>query len=206
MVAEKDSELELEDIRDVFREILGITEAKPIEVKEESEKYPLDQTSRWLNMNIEDVRAELQDFKMYPTARHLISSADSILTSKEKKIKDRWEIYYIIIGRIENQQAITLFGTSEVVEEKQKKAKKPKKGKRKKKKGKKSKPKTSPSKKPVRVESKPKKTEIGKKNSEIETILARIDKGLPPTAEQLEKLKKSLPQEKYFDILEKIEF
>jgi len=69
-----------------------------------------DQTSRWLNLTIEQLKEELNDLKTYPDAKTLKMAANSILRADEKRMRKREKIINAIIERISDERAIAHLG------------------------------------------------------------------------------------------------
>jgi len=69
-----------------------------------------DQTSRWLNLTIEQLIEELNDLKIYPDAKTLKMAAISILRADEKRFRKPEKIINAIIERISDERAIAHLG------------------------------------------------------------------------------------------------
>ena len=69
-----------------------------------------DQTSRWLNLTIEQLKEELNDLKTYPDAKTLKMAANSILRADEKRFRKPEKIINAIIERISDERAIAHLG------------------------------------------------------------------------------------------------
>jgi len=69
-----------------------------------------DQTSRWLNLTIEQLKKEINDLKTYPDSKTLILAAYSILRADEKRFRKREKIINAIIDRISDEKAIAHLG------------------------------------------------------------------------------------------------
>ena len=69
-----------------------------------------DQTYRWLNLTIEDLKKELNDLNTYPDAKALKMAANSVLRADEKRFRKREIVINAIIERISNERAIAHLG------------------------------------------------------------------------------------------------
>ncbi|MHA1338793.1 MAG: hypothetical protein ACTSRZ_02040 [Promethearchaeota archaeon] len=70
-----------------------------------------DQTLRWSNLSIEDLKKELEDTNKYPTVSSLKQSAYSILSSSEKRIRNRKKLIDTIINYYKNLNSLANFGS-----------------------------------------------------------------------------------------------
>jgi len=88
------------------------TKTKKTKPKKRKAKKPkiADQTSRWLSMDVEDIKKELQDSSRYPTATALKQAGASLLSTAEKKKRKLEFIIKILIDKIENEKALLEFG------------------------------------------------------------------------------------------------
>ena len=69
-----------------------------------------DQTYRWLNITIKDLKKELNDLNTYPDAKALKMAANSVLRADEKRFRKREKIINAIIERISDERAIARLG------------------------------------------------------------------------------------------------
>lgn len=69
-----------------------------------------DQTPRWISLNSEQLKEELNDLKKYPDVSSLKQAANSILKQNEKRMRKREKIINIIADRIAEDRAITHLG------------------------------------------------------------------------------------------------
>jgi len=69
-----------------------------------------DQTYRWLNLTMEQLKKELNDLNTYPDAKALRMAANSVLRANEKRFRKREKIINAIIERITDEIAIAHLG------------------------------------------------------------------------------------------------
>jgi len=69
-----------------------------------------DQTPRWISLNLNQLKEELNDLKRYPDVNSLKQAAISILKPNEKRMRKREKIFNIIVNRIAEDKAITHHG------------------------------------------------------------------------------------------------
>lgn len=93
-------------------EITKITTIQPKKKTTPKPKTPKikDQTYRWLNLTIEQLKKELNDLNTYPDAKALRMAAISVLRANEKRFRKREKIINAIIERISDERAIAHLG------------------------------------------------------------------------------------------------
>ncbi|MFX1479364.1 MAG: hypothetical protein ACFFCI_14625 [Promethearchaeota archaeon] len=69
-----------------------------------------DQTSRWLSLNNEELKKELNDMEKYPDSKSLKQASYSILKTEERRLRKREKIINIVIKRISEERAIVRLG------------------------------------------------------------------------------------------------
>jgi len=95
--------------------LLGKSETikiSPIQPKKKTKLKPKikDQTYRWLNLTIEQLKKELNDLNTYPDTKALKMAANSVLRANEKRFRKREKIINTIIERISDERAIAHLG------------------------------------------------------------------------------------------------
>jgi len=95
--------------------LLGKSETikiSPIQPKKKTKLKPKikDQTYRWLNLTIEQLKKELNDLNTYPDTKALKMAANSVLRANEKRFRKREKIINAILERISDEKAIARLG------------------------------------------------------------------------------------------------
>lgn len=93
-------------------ETIKITPTQPRKKTTLKPKTPKikDQTYRWLNITIEQLKKELNDLNTYRDAKALRMAANSVLRANEKRFRKREKIINAIIERISDEKAIAHLG------------------------------------------------------------------------------------------------
>jgi len=88
-----------------------ITTKKPKKGQKKKTVKISDQVERWMPMNIEEIRLELNNLEKYPDGKTLKMAANSILKKEDKRKRKRNLIIDLIIQRLEEEKAILMLGS-----------------------------------------------------------------------------------------------
>ncbi|MFW9820857.1 MAG: hypothetical protein ACFFE5_14715 [Candidatus Thorarchaeota archaeon] len=92
--------------------LLGKTEIGEEKVQSRviSKKKVEDQTSKWMELTLNELKDELNDLNKYPDYKSLKKAANSILLPNERRLRKRQKIISVIINRISEDKAIAHLG------------------------------------------------------------------------------------------------